>query len=212
MIFFKLFTILLASIFFYLVCYFLKRQRLYKLAKDVQGEKLSISKAFQLFVFSTNRNIVKNFQKIFQNEPKLIKTWFLGYFVIMSKNADVANKILNSPQTQDKFNDVHEKSLLSNSILNLSGDKHKRHRNIFNKAFTIKMLQLLPVTFVAKSKIILAQIEKNVNCGEFDVLDYIGAYVLDSFSQSHLNYDYSHLQSEIFWAYKRYVEFKLMLV
>lgn len=68
------------------------------------------------------------------------------------------------------------------------------------------MLQLLPEIFDAKSKIILAEMSKNVNCGEFDVVDYIGAYALDSFSQSNLNYDYRHLQSEIFGVYKRYVD------
>ena len=154
-------------------------------------------------MFSTPKNVVKNVEKILQNDSKLTKTWFLGYFVVLTKNADFINKILNSPQTYDKVDDLNKKAFLRNGLINLNGDDHKRHRKIFNKAFTSKMLQQLPDIFDAKSKKIIAEIEKNVDCGEFDVVDYIGAYALDSFSQSNLNYKFSHLQSDLFGVYKR---------
>lgn len=134
MIFLNLFTIfILVTIIVYLIGYLLKRQKLYKQAKALPGHKLSIFKAFRLFLFSTPKNVIKNVEKVLENDSKLIKTWFLGYFVILTKDADFINKILNSPQTYDKVGDLNKKAFLRNGLINLNGDEHKRHRKTSTK-------------------------------------------------------------------------------
>jgi cytochrome P450 len=204
MIVFELLAVFfLITIFLYFISDFLKRRKFYKLAEILPGHKISTFQAFRLFLLSTPQNVVQNFAKVLQNDSKLTKTWFLGYFIVLTKNPDLINKFLNSPQTYDKVDDLNKKAFLQYGLINLNGEKHKRHRKIFNKAFETKSLQLLPDIFDAKSKLILSEIEKNVDRGEFDVHDYIGAYALDSFSQSNLNYEFKHLQSDIFGVYKR---------
>ena len=88
----------------------------------------------------------------------------------------------------------------------LNGDEHKRHRKIINKAFTTKILQQFLIIFDEKSKKILSRIDEKVGAEEFEVMDYVGIYSLESFGQINLNYETEYFQSEIYHAFCRYME------
>ncbi|KAL7015152.1 hypothetical protein ACKWTF_016304 [Chironomus riparius] len=66
------------------------------------------------------------------------------------------------------------------------------------------MLELLPEIFDEKSKKILNLMEERVNCDEFELTDYIGAYSFEAFGKSNFNYQIDYYQSEIFCAYEGY--------
>ncbi|XP_070495590.1 probable cytochrome P450 313a4 [Chironomus tepperi] len=138
------------------------------------------------------------------DEHPMTKVWFLNKLVIVTKDADFIHKVFNSQKVYDKPNVFYQGFLVEKGLIVMSGAEHKRHRKILNKAFTSKMMQRLPDIFDEKSMKILDLLEERMDCGEFELTDYIGAYSFEAFGKSNFNYEINYYDSEIFRAYKGY--------
>ena len=191
-----------------LLTYFLefrwKRKRLYELAKNLPGhDGLSIFESIKLAAKISRKDYIPVMSSFIKNEAPITKLWLANYFTILTKDPDFIHKVFNCAETYNKPKVFYQVFFMDHALTPLGGDAHRKHRKILNKAFTPAILQKLPEVFDEKAKKILAKMEEKVGCGEFDLMDYVGALSLESFGRINLNYEIEYFKSEIFYSIKR---------
>ena len=180
-----------------------KNQRIYELAAKLPGhDKFTILQSFLLMLKTPRKDYISKVLGYIQDEFPVTKIWLFNNLLILTKDADFINKVFNMHQTYNKPDIFYKGFMTSKGLITLAGSEHKRHRKVLNKAFTSKMMQRLPKIFDEKSKKILDLLEDRVDCGEFELTDYIGAYSFEAFGKSNFNYEIDYYQSEIFRAYE----------
>ena len=188
-------------LFTYVLTFFWKRRRLYELAKKLPGHnELSFLGSLIFVVKISLKDYISKLMSFIKDDATMAKFWFFEHLFVVSKDAEFINKIFNSPETYNKSTLINKIFPQNLSLPILRGNEHKSHRKILNKAFTTNMLQQLPQTFDDISKKILLKIDEKVYCGEFEVMDYVGAYSLESFGLINLNYQKDFFHSEIYDA------------
>ncbi|KAL7015148.1 hypothetical protein ACKWTF_016302 [Chironomus riparius] len=182
-----------------------KTNRICELSAKLPGHNgLSLLSSIYIILTTKRKNYVSKTLSYVVDDFPMTKIWFFNELLIITKDADFSYKIFNSNKTYDKPKVFYQSLLVKNSLLVMSGAEHKRHRKILNKAFTSKMLERIPKVSDEKSKKILNLMEERVNCGEFELTDYIGAYSFESFGKSNYNYEIDYYKSKIVQAYAGY--------
>lgn len=196
---------LLVTFVTYYVVFRWKRQRLYELANKLPGhDGFSIWKSLYLILTVHRKDYIPKVLAYIKNDAPITKIWLLKNFTIMTKDADIINKVFNSPYTIDKPELFYDAFLVKRGLIAINGDDQKVHRKIFTKSFTTKALRKLPKIFDEKSKRIVQLLEKNVNCGEFEFSDYAGAYSFDTLGSSNLNYgEKDHFKTDLYYAFEK---------
>ena len=180
-----------------------KSQRIYELAAKLPGHNgLSFLSSIYLILTTQRKDYVSTIISFAMDNYPLTKIWFLNKFLVITKDADFIHKIFNSHKVYDKPNVFYQGFLVEKGLIVMSGSEHKRHRKVLNKAFSSKMLDRLPEIFDEKSKKVLQIMEEREDCGEFELIDYIGAYSFEAFGRSNFNYEIEYFQSDIFHAYE----------
>jgi cytochrome P450 len=175
-----------------------------ELMKKLPGiDGLSLIESFYLILTTPRKEYIKTVLGFLRDEFPLTRAWFFNQPLILTKDADFINKVFNSPKTYNKPAIFYKGFMTSKGLITLAGSEHKRHRKVLNKAFTSKMMQRLPDIFDEKSKKIIANLKEVENCGEFELLDYIGPFSLETFGKSNLNYEIDYHKSDICDAYER---------
>ena len=196
---------LLVTFATYLVVFRWKRQRLYELASKLPGhEGFTLWDSIYLTLTVHRKDYIPKVLTYIKEDAPITKIWLLKYFAILTKDANIINKVLNSPSTIDKPELFYDAFLVKRGLIAINGEDQKVHRKIFTKSFTTKVLQTLPKIFDEKSKRIVKMLEKKVNCGEFEFMDYAGAYSLDTIGTSNMNYpEKDHFKSDLFYVMEK---------
>ncbi|XP_070496456.1 probable cytochrome P450 313a4 [Chironomus tepperi] len=195
----------IVSLAAYYVVYRYRNRRLYELAGRLPGhEKYSIFGSFWLMLSMPRQDYVPCVMDLIKDEQQVTKVWLFNKLMILTKDADFINKVFNMHQTYNKPDLFYKGFMTTKGLITLAGSEHKRHRKVLNKAFTSKMMQRLPDIFDDKSKKIIKNLCQVENCGEFELLEFIGPYSLETFGKSNLNYEIQYHKSDIFHAYDNY--------
>lgn len=190
------------TILTYFFSFYWKRQRVYKLERNLPGhDGLSFINSLKFIATISRKDYISKLLNFIKNDAPLTKIWVLNHFFIITKDANFINKIFSSPETYNKPSLLYRIFSKNHALPVLSGNDHKRHRKIINKAFTTKMLQQFSKTFDEKSKKILKKLDENADGGEFELIDYVGVYSLESFGKSHLKYETEYFHSEVLDAF-----------
>lgn len=185
-----------------------KRQRLLQLSKILPGhDGLSIFESIKLATNISRRDYIPIMSSFIKDDAPITKLWLANYFTILTKDPDFIHKIFNCPETYNKPKVFYQIFFMDHALTPMGGDAHRRHRKILNKAFMPAILQKLTEIFDEKSKKIVKKLEEKVGCGEFDLMDYVGALSLESFGKINLNYEIDYFHSEIYCSIKRFVEY-----
>lgn len=196
-----LFAVVLLTIF---IEFRWKQRRIYELAKKLPGyDGLSIIESLVLALRLSRKDYIPAIEKYIKNDAPITKIWLVNFFAILTKDAGIIHKVFNTPQTYDKPMIFYQVFFMDHALTPLGGDTHRRHRQILNKAFSMKILQQLPKIFDEKSKKILKLMEPKIGSEEFDVSEYVGALSLESFGKINLNYEIEYFGSDIINAVKR---------
>ena len=191
----------------YLAYYFVNREknkRNEELTRNLPGiDGLTLFQSFHLILTTPRKEYINKVLSYLRDDFPLTRAWFFTQTIILTKDADFINKVFNSPKTYNKPDIFYKGFMTSKGLITLRGSEHKRHRKVLNKAFTSKMLQRLPDIFDEKSKKIIGNLSEVENCGEFELLDYIGPFSLETFGKSNLNYEIDYHRSDICDAYER---------
>jgi hypothetical protein len=198
----------LATLIAYILLHFWNLFHIYKIAKHLPGsESISLLKSIALVTKTHRKDYIPIIMSYVKEDAPLTKIWCLGHLFILTKNAEFINKVYNSPETYNRPSIIYGMLSKKLSLLTLKGSQHEKRRKILNKAFDTKMLQKLPDIFDDKSKLILSKLDANVDCEEFDVMDYVGAYSLEAFGAQNLNHQIDYFKSGIQDAFARFVKF-----
>ncbi|KAL7041800.1 hypothetical protein ACKWTF_000896 [Chironomus riparius] len=191
----------------YILTFYWKRRRLYKLAKNLPGhDGLSFIDSFKFVAQISRKEYISKLLNFIKDEAPFTKIWLFNHLFIISKDAKFINKIFYSPEMYNKPSLLYRIFSKNHALPALNGNDHKRHRKIINKAFTTKMLQQFTETFDEKSKKILSKIDENVDCEEFELMDYVGVYSLESFGKINLSYETEYFHSELYDSFCKYME------
>ncbi|XP_070499845.1 probable cytochrome P450 313a3, partial [Chironomus tepperi] len=191
----------------YCIKYFWNRRRLYELARNLPGhDGLSFIDSIKFLTQISKKDYISKLLNFIKDEAPLTKVWLFNHCFIITKDARIINKIFYTPETYNKPSLLYRIFSKNHALPSLNGNEHKRHRKIINKAFTTKILQQLLNTFDEKSKKIILKIDENVDGGEFELMDYVGVYSLESFGKSNLSYETDYFHSELFDAFYKYME------
>lgn len=198
-----LLVFLTVSLITYYVVNYWKTKRIHELAARLPGHNgLSLLSSILIMLTKKRKDYVSIVISYVKDEYPMTKVWFMNKFLILTKDADFINKVFNSPKTYNKPDLFYKGFMTSKGLITLAGSEHKRHRKVLNKAFTSKMMQRLPEIFDEKSKKIIGNLSEVEDCGEFELLDYIGPFSLETFGKSNLNYEIDYHRSEICDAYE----------
>jgi len=191
----------------YFLTYFWKRRRLYELAKNLPGhDGLSFIESFKFIVTISRKDYISKLLNFVKDDTPLTRIWFFHHLFIISKDAKFIKKIFSTQEAYNKPSLLYRVFSKNHALPALNGNEHKRHRKIINKAFTSTVLQQLSIIFDEKSKKILSKIDEKVDAEEFELMDYVGIYSLESFGQINLNYQTEYFHSEVYDAFCRYME------
>ncbi|CAG9811948.1 unnamed protein product [Chironomus riparius] len=201
--FFLIFSVVSLITYFFVLYW--KIKRIHELAIKLPGHNgLSLLSSLHIIVTAKRKDYVSIVMSYVKDEYPMTKVWFMNKFLILTKDADFINKVFNSPQTYNKPDLFYKGFMTSKGLITLAGSEHKRHRKVLNKAFTSKMMQRLPEIFDEKAKKIIGNLSEVEDRGEFELLNYIGPFSLETFGKSNLNYEIDYHRSEILDAYERY--------
>ncbi|XP_070508369.1 probable cytochrome P450 313a4 [Chironomus tepperi] len=197
---------LLVTIVTYYVVFRWKRQRLYELADKLPGhDGFTLWESIYMTLTVHRKDYIPIVLSYIKDEAPLTKLWLLKHLLVMTKDANVINKIFNSPYTVDKPELFYDAFLVKRGLIAINGDDQKVHRKIFTKSFTPKVLQTFPVIFDEKAKQIMDMLNSHVNCGEFEFMDYAGSYSFDALGTTNLNYDgKSFFKSDMYHAFEKF--------
>ncbi|CAG9811946.1 unnamed protein product [Chironomus riparius] len=176
-----------------------------ELAKKLPGiNGLSLIQSFDLILNTPRKEYINKVLSYVKDDVPMTRATFFNQTLILTKDADFINKVFNSPKTYNKPDIFYKGFMTSKGLITLAGSEHKRHRKVLNKAFTSKMMQRLPEIFDEKAKKVIGNLSEVEDRGEFELLNYIGPFSLETFGKSNLNYEIDYHRSEILDAYERY--------
>jgi len=178
-----------------------RSEELFRNLPGIDG--LTLFQSFHLILTTPRQDYIKKVFSYIRDDFPLTRGWFFTQTVILTKDADFINKVFSSPKTYNKPDLFYKGFMTTKGLITLNGSEHKRHRKVLNKAFTSKMLERLPEIFDENSKKIIGNLSEVEDCGEFELLDYIGPYSLETFGKSNLNYEMDYHKSDILEAYER---------
>ncbi|KAL7015155.1 hypothetical protein ACKWTF_016306 [Chironomus riparius] len=182
-----------------------RNQRVYELAAKLPGhDKFTLLQSFLLILKTPRKDYISKVLGYMRNEYPVTKIWLFNNLLVLTKDADFINKVFNMHQTYNKPDIFYKGFMTSKGLITLAGSEHKRHRKVLNKAFTSKMMQRLPEIFDEKAKKIIGNLCEVEDRGEFELLNYIGPFSLETFGKSNLNYEIDYHRSQILDAYDRY--------
>ncbi|XP_070496468.1 probable cytochrome P450 313a4 [Chironomus tepperi] len=182
-----------------------KNKKNFEIANKLPGiNGLSLFESFYIILTTPRKEYINKVLSYVRDDVPLTRATFFNQTIILTKDADFINKVFNSPKTYNKPDLFYKGFMTTKGLITLAGSEHKRHRKVLNKAFTSKMMQRLPDIFDDKSKKIIKNLCQVENCGEFELLEFIGPYSLETFGKSNLNYEIQYHKSDIFHAYDKY--------
>lgn len=196
---------LLVTFVTYYVVFRWRRQRIYELADKLPGhDGFSIWESLYMILTVHRKDYISKVLTYIKDDAPLTKIWLLKNLVIMTKDANIINKVFNSPYTTHKPELFYDAFLVKRGLIAINGEDQIVHRKIFTKSFTTKVLQTLPKIFDEKSKKIVKLLESEVDCGEFEFIEYAGAYALDTLGSTNLNYsEKNHFKSDLIHAFEK---------
>ena len=204
---FDFFSLIIFSVVSAVAYYFVIRkrnQRLYELAAKLPGhDQFTLLQSVLLMLQLPRKEYINKVFSYLRDDFPLTKIWLFNNLLIVTKDADFIYKVFSMHQTYNKPDIFYKGFMTSKGLITLGASEHKRHRKVLNKAFTSKMMQRLPDIFDEKSKKIIGNLSEVENCGEFELLSYIGPFSLETFGKSNLNYEIDYHKSDICDAYER---------
>jgi len=195
---------LIAAVLIIRLMYKSKYRRFYTLAAKLPGtDKLSIFESIWIGLTLSHKKRLFLVLDTCNNDFPMTKLWIMHNLWIVTKDPDTINKIFNSPYTYNKPRIMYRVFVMRNTIVTIDMDEHKRYRRIFNKAFSTPMLQRLPKILDENSKKFIKMMENTQRSEELNLMEYAGAFTLETFSQSNLNFEMDYFKSYVFDAYDK---------
>lgn len=157
-----------------------KRRRLYRMASKIPGpsgvpffgEALSVLGSDYSKAFRSLTSLAKDYAT-----PSRI--WYGPYCAIILDKPRDLQIVLNSPKCLQKA-EVYQFIGLQKGLLVADVDIWRVHRKILDPSFNINVLQSFLPTFNKKGNILIRQLSKKANQGEFDIYPQISACTLES--------------------------------
>lgn len=195
---------LIAAVLIIRLIYKFKYRRFYNLAAKLPGtDKLSILESIWIGLTLSHKKRLFLVLDTCNNDFPMTKLWIMHKLWIVTKDPDTINKIFNSPYTYNKPRIMYRVFVMRNTIVSIDMDEHKRYRRIFNKAFSTPMLQRLPKILDENSKKFIKMMVNTQGSEELNLMEYAGAFTLETFSQSNLNFEMDYFKSYVFDAYDK---------
>lgn len=189
---------LLITLMTFVIQFRFKRRRMYELAARLPGtDKLPLIGVIHHFAWIPIKDYLSTAIKFIQDNAPFTKIWLGPKLVILTKSPEVINTVFNSPQCSNKPDLFYGSLIFTQGLPALNGNAHKRHRKIFNKAFTSKKLEELYDVVLKRAHILVTKLEKKVDSEEFNVYSFITAFALEVFAESNFNHSQDFYDHEL---------------
>lgn len=182
-----------------------KHQRFYALVKNLPGhDGFSLFESLCLVLTISKKDYLKVILKYIKEDTPITKIWVANKFVVVTKDAEIINKIFNTPFTQDKPYSLYQSFMARRGLITLNGHDYKKHRKIFVNAFKPKMLELLHKVVEEKADKILSNMKEQVGSDkEFDAMHYVSLFTLETIGKSNFNYDGGYAGTKVYKELER---------
>lgn len=168
-----IFLAILIAFFYY------KRFDMYKYTKDIPGPTCyPIIGSSHLFFNKNCEQVFDQIQKLLQKFQSPAKIWFGPVLALLIDDPDDLQVVLNSGDCLEKSY-VYSFFGCDKGLFAASADIWKVHRKLLNNCFSFNVMQKYFPIMNEKAKIFAKVLEKEVEVGEFDVLEYTGRCTLD---------------------------------
>lgn len=165
------------------------RRRLYYLAAKLPGPK------GLPFIGMGHKFFNKNFKQIFDVLATITEGykspaafWLGPELIVYAETPESLQIVLNSPKCLDKSN-LYRTFALKKGLVCSGGETWRQHRKILNPSFSLRAMQQLVPTFDEKSRILIKQIEIELDKKQFDVYGYLSACSLETLLKGTMNLD-----------------------
>lgn len=187
---------------FTIIKFFWNRRRLYYLASKIPGYNgLPLLGIVLKFLKFNKKNFFDQTFKMMKPTATITKIWVGPQLMLMTKDADVVHTIFNSPNCINKPEVFYHSLTIRNGLIPLSGERYHKHKRLLNKSFTLSMLQKLQPVVNAKCERFINKLSEKLN-SEVNLLDYVGACVLESFGEGQCGYSANLYGFEVFRVIK----------
>lgn len=152
-----------------------QNRRFLSLASKIPSLKFSYVKNLRWKI--DNRGIFKLIYDHVWQVKNLAKIWFGPHFFVIVASPEYAKVVMNKCLDKAWMVDFLK---MEKSILFGSGQLWQTHRKIMSPFFGANSVKILIPMFEENTKILLDNLENKLNCGEFDVFNYMAALTLET--------------------------------
>ncbi|KAF5292054.1 hypothetical protein FQR65_LT11320 [Abscondita terminalis] len=180
-----LWLLLLSAFIAWSLRYHWKRRNLYLAAWKRPGPfSLPFLGHAYLFLGSSKRTL-KNMMKLARLYKSPVPIWIGPKLVFSIAEAQDVEIVLNSPNALEK-SELYEpiKMAAGQGIFLAPVSTWKRHRKIIMPAWNQKILNTFVPLFAEQSDVLLEQLEKHVDKGEFNIFDYVMNCIIEKLSET----------------------------
>lgn len=167
-----------------------KRRRFYELANKIPQRKgLPFVGYLYKFIFQSYKNYLQLMADIPDYKDPLTGVWLGPFFGVIINSPEYLQTVLNSPKCQKKPGAFYDVWQCETGLVLAHGHMWKKHRKIFNNAFSLNVLQGMLPMFNDKSIKSIKLMDKHLNNGEFDAYEVVAAASLETLMKGNFNYD-----------------------
>jgi cytochrome P450 len=185
-----IFATFLVVLVIYFVAFRWKRRRLYKQAHLIPGfEGYPLLGNIPKYYGVKTKDYMRVVFDEILDETTVTKAWIGPILCILTKDADCAHALFNSPHALKKPKWIYYGLNVPHGLLAGNGDEYEKHRKLISRAFSPTMLQQAIPIFSEKSKKCVDILSEKVGTQDFDVVNYLGTCAIEAFFAK--NYDFN---------------------
>ncbi|XP_048508468.1 cytochrome P450 4C1-like isoform X2 [Athalia rosae] len=169
-----------------LLIFHLKRLQMYKHAAKFDGPSCVPFVGNALLFFGSTTAILKKMVEIINmHTSSMLRLWLGPELIIVTQDPEGIKQVLTDAKVIDKskpFDFV--KPCLGNGLVTATGEVWRLHRRLLGPLFNTKIIESNVDKFAAHSKILVENMEKEVDGSEFQIDDYVAKWAMDIICES----------------------------